>query len=190
MKQISQKIKLIANNKQKTYFKKCFGCGRFAYNWAVEQYNNYASKGIFKSGYDLKKEFNVLKRKYFPFTYEVTKYATQQPFLNINKAISSAWKNRKRGEKVHLKFKKKSNHESFYIGGDQIKIVIKPHSNKQYLKVPLLDTPIKLTEHLKYDAKIISCTISHDYNDYFVSFTFEMSEGHLLLAKEKNGNNY
>ena len=185
MKQISQKIKLKTNNKQITYFKKCFGCSRFAYNWAVEQYNKNANEGIFKDGYKLKKEFNSLKKTDFPFTYKVTKYATQQPFLNINKAISSAWKNRKKGEKVHLKFKKKSNHESFYIGGDQIKIVTKPHSKRQYLKIPLLDTPIKLTEHLKYDAKIISCTISHDYSDYFVSFTFGMSEGDLLLAKEE-----
>ena len=108
MKQISQEIRINPNNIQKTYLAKCFGCKRFAYNWGVEQYNQNVSKGIFKSGYDLKKEFNALKESKFPFVYEVTKYATQQPFINLNKAIKDAWKNRKKGEPVRLSFKKKS----------------------------------------------------------------------------------
>ena len=60
MKEISQKIKINPNNKQKTYLLKCFGCKRLAYNWGVEQYNKNLEKGIFKSGYDLKKriQFN------------------------------------------------------------------------------------------------------------------------------------
>ena len=183
MKQISQEIRINPNNIQKTYLAKCFGCKRFAYNWGVEQFNQNVSKGIFKSGYDLKKEFNALKESKFPFVYEVTKYATQQPFINLNKAIKDAWKNRKKGEPVRLSFKKKSNHESFYIGGDQIKIVTKPYSKKQFLKIPLLDKPLKLTEKIKYNTKILSCTISHIYSLYFVSFTFEISEEELINEK-------
>ena len=110
-------MKLNPNNFQKTYFAKCFGCKRFAYNWGVEQYNKNLSEGVFKNGYDLKKEFNALKANQFPFVYEVTKYATQQPFLNLNIAIKDAWKNRKKGRPIKRPFKKKSNHESFYIGG-------------------------------------------------------------------------
>ena len=185
MKQISQKIKINPNNIQKTYLAKCFGCNRFAYNWGVEQYNENIKKGIFKDGYDLKKEFNALKESKFPFVYEVTKYATQQPFLNLNKAIKDAWKNRKKGEQVRLSFKKKSNHESFYIGGDQIKIIAKTNSKKQFLKIPLLDKPLKLTEKVKYNAKILSCTISHIYSLYFVSFTFAISKEELLKKKAK-----
>ena len=188
MKQISQKIKINPNNIQKTYLAKCFGCNRFAYNWGVEQYNENINKGIFKNGYDLKKEFNALKESKFPFVYEVTKYATQQPFLNLNKAIKNAWKNRKKGKQVRLSFKKKSNHESFYIGGDQIKIVTKTNSKKQFLKIPLLDKPFKLTEKVKYNAKILSCTISHIYSLYFVSFTFEISEEELINKKAKLAN--
>ena len=181
-------MKLNPNNFQKTYFAKCFGCKRFAYNWGVEQYNKNLGEGVFKNGYDLKKEFNALKASQFPFVYEVTKYATQQPFLNLNIAIKDAWKNRKKGRPVKLPFKKKSNHESFYIGGDQIKILTKPNSNKQYLKIPLLDKPLKLTEKLKYNAKILSCTISRIYSLYFVSFTFEMSEEELMKSKAKLAN--
>lgn len=165
MKQISQKIKIEPNNIQKTYLNKCFGCKRFAYNWGVEQYNENIKKGIFKNGYDLKKEFNSLKREKFPFVCDVTKYATQQPFIHLNKAIKDTLK--KGGKPIELAFKKQSNNESFYIGGDQIKIVTKPNSNKQNIKIPLLDKPIKLTEKIKYEVKILSCTISHIYSIYF-----------------------
>ena len=184
MKEISQKIKINPNNKQKTYLLKCFGCKRLAYNWGVEQYNKNLEKGIFKTGYDLKKEFNSIKKIKFPFVYEITKYATQQPFLHLNKSIKDNWKNRKKGEKISLSFKKKSNHESVYIGGDQIKIVAKPNSNKQYLKIPLLKQPIKLTENLIFGGKILSCTISRDYSVYYVSFTFSVSEDEILTLKK------
>ena len=185
MKEISQKIKINPNNKQKTYLLKCFGCKRLAYNWGVEQYNKNLEKGIFKSGYDLKKEFNSIKKIQFPFVYDVTKYATQQPFLHLNRSIKDSWKNRKEGEKISLTFKKKSNHESVYIGGDQIKIVANPNSNKRYLKIPLLKQPIKLTEDLKFKGKILSCTISRNYSLYYASFTFSVSEEELLKQKEK-----
>ena len=71
LKEISQKIKINPNNKQKTYLLKCFGCKRLAYNWGVEQYNKNLEKGIFKTGYDLKKEFNSIKKIKFPFVVNV-----------------------------------------------------------------------------------------------------------------------
>lgn len=45
-------------------------------------------QGIKKSYLDLKKEFNAIKKEQFPFVYEVSKYATQQPFLNLNLAFN------------------------------------------------------------------------------------------------------
>ena len=106
MKEISQKIKINPNNKQKTYLLKCFGCKRLAYNWGVEQYNKSLEKGIFKSGYDLKKEFNSIKKSQFPFVYDVTKYATQQPFLHLNRSIKDNWKNRKKVKKSPYRSRK------------------------------------------------------------------------------------
>ena len=34
----------------------------------------------------LKKQFNAIKKSQFPWIYEVTKYACQQPFIHLNKA--------------------------------------------------------------------------------------------------------
>ena len=56
------------------------------------------------------------------------------------------------------------------------------------MKIPLLDKPLKLTEKIKYNTKILSCTISHIYSLYFVSFTFEISEEELINEKAKLAN--
>ena len=37
----------------------------------------------------LNKEFNSIKKEQFPYCMEVTKYAAQQPFLNLKKALKA-----------------------------------------------------------------------------------------------------
>ena len=77
---IAHKIELMPNNKAQTHFQKAFGCDRLAYNWGLDRWRYYYKQGIKKLYLDLKKEFNAIKKMQFPFVYEVSKYATQQPF--------------------------------------------------------------------------------------------------------------
>lgn len=136
-------------------------------NWE-KQYKD----GLKPSGLSLKKEFNALKSKEFPFAYEVTKYAAQQPFIKLQ----TAWKRyfdflkTKKGPKLgRPKFKKKGkSKESFYIGGDQI--VIK--SGK--VKIPNLGY-VKLAEEIRFQGKITSATISRQADSWFISFAIEPS---------------
>ena len=66
-----------------------------------------------------KKEFNALKETQFPWVYEVTKYACQQPFIFLQKEFQNFFQKRTK----YPRYKKKGQHDSFYIGGDQVKIV-------------------------------------------------------------------
>jgi len=77
MIQTAHKIELAANNKQQTYFKKACGISRLAWNWGLAAWNESYQNGGKPSGMGLKKQFNALKKKEFPFVYEVTKYACQ-----------------------------------------------------------------------------------------------------------------
>lgn len=43
---ISHKIELVPNNKQKSYFRKAFGCARLAYNWGLPNGNAVIRKVI------------------------------------------------------------------------------------------------------------------------------------------------
>jgi putative transposase len=62
---ISHKIELKPNNFQKTYFKKASEISRFAWNWALENWNEKYKNGEKPSGMSLKKEFNSLKKELF-----------------------------------------------------------------------------------------------------------------------------
>ena len=171
---ISHKIELISNNKHIAYFKKAFGCSRFAYNWGLAKWQEYYKQGVKKTHLDLKKEFNAIKKEQFPFVYEVTKYATQQPFLNLNLAFQKFFRDLKQGKVSYPKFKKKKDNQgSFYLGGDIVKFESK--NNKQFLKIPNLGS-VKLRENLRFQGKINSCTISQKANRFYASFSLEISE--------------
>ena len=139
----------------------------------------------------LKKEFNAIKKKEFPYCMEVTKYAAQQPFLNLKKALKAYFESYKKGStrKVGFpKFKKKSaTSGSFYIGGDQVVIKekqtnckskdsnIKVSENKQYLKIPNFGW-VKLTEKIRSNGHINSCVISQHGERFYASFNMEIEE--------------
>ena len=59
---ISHKIELKPNNKAKTHFKKAFGCARLAYNWGLAKWKENYKNNIKTSVYDIRKEFNSIKR--------------------------------------------------------------------------------------------------------------------------------
>lgn len=181
---ISHKIELKPNNKAITHFRKAFGCSRLAYNWGLAKWQEYYKQGIKKSHYDLKKEFNSIKKSEFPFVYEVSKYATQQPFNNLNLAFQKFFRDLKQGVISYPKFKKKSYTKgSYYIGGDQI--VIK---DDKYLKVPNLGL-VKLREKLRFNGKINSLTISQSGNKFYASFSMEITQDEYDRTHNKSKHN-
>ena len=185
---ISHKIEINPNNKQKTHFRKAFGCARLAYNWGLAEWQRRYKQGEKVSAYDLKKSFNAIKKEQFPFVLEVSKYATQQPFLNIGKAYKKFFDDLKKGVVSYPQFKKKRDNDgSYYIGGDQVKLsdtnrnsksFKKLHTEKskrQYIRVPNLGY-VKMTERLRFNGHINSVTISQHGNKFFASFSVMISK--------------
>jgi putative transposase len=162
---VAHKIELKPTNKQITYFKKASGIKRFVWNWGLSRWNELYKSGEKPSGMSLKKEFNSLKKSQFSFTYEVTKYASQQPFIQLQEAYNRFFK--KVSDRPKFKKKGKSK-DSFYIGGDQIKIT----DNK--VKIPNLGY-VKLKEKLRFDGKIMNATVSRIADKWFISFGVKLS---------------
>ena len=168
---IAHKIELMPNNKAQTHFQKAFGCARLSYNWGRAKWQEYYEQGIKKSYLDLNNEFNAIKKTQFPFVYEVSKYATQQPFLHLHRAFQKFFRDLEQGKISYPKFKKKkANSGSYFIGGDQV--VIK---DGKYLKVPNLGL-VKMREKLRFEGKITSVTISQKGDKFFASFNMQISK--------------
>jgi len=104
---LAHKICLEPTYKQINYFMKACGTARFAYNWALSQWIAQFKDGQKPSGYSLKKEFNALKETQFPWVYEVSKYACQQPFIFLQNAFNNFFK----GHARYPTFKKKGVHD-------------------------------------------------------------------------------
>ena len=167
---ISHKIELKPNNKAKTHFKKAFGCARLAYNWALAKWQENYKQGIKASIYDIRKEFNIIKKEQYPFTYEVSSCATMQPFRDLDKAFKKYFADLKKGKVSYPKFKKKKdNSGSYHINGDQVTI-----KDKKYLKVPNLGL-VKMKEPLRFNGKINNVVISQKAGKFFASFCMEIT---------------
>ena len=168
---ISHKIELKPNNKAKTHFKKAFGCARLAYNWALAKWQENYKLGVKKYISELCKEFNAIKGSQYPFLCEVSKYAVQQPFRNLDKAIQKYFSDLKKGKVSYPKLKKKrDNYGSYYLGGDVVSI-----KDGKYLKVPKLGL-VKMREKLRFNGKIRYVTISQKAGKFFASFSMEITK--------------
>lgn len=166
---IAHKIELKPNNYQTTYFKKACGVARLAWNWGVSNWQEQYIEGLNPSGMSLKKEFNAIKKEQFSFVYDVTKYAVQQPFIQLQEAYKRFFK--KIAGKP--KFKKKNrSRDSFYIGGDQIK------TRGQKVKIPNLGW-VKLREDIRFQGKILNATVSRIADRWFISFAIKPSMSYL-----------
>ena len=166
---IAHKIELKANNHQITYFKQACGVARLAWNWGLSNWQEQHKKGLNPSGMSLKKEFNAIKKEKFPFVYDVTKYAVQQPFIQLQQAYKRFF------DKISgkPKFKKKGkSRDSFYIGGDQIKV------ERQKVKIPNLGW-VKLREDIRFQGKILNATVSRIADKWFISFAIKPSMSYL-----------
>ena len=186
---ISHKIELKPNNKQNTYFRKAFGCARLAYNWGLSEWQRRYKEGEKVDAYGLKKSFNAIKKEQYPFVLEVTKYATQQPFINLGKAFKKFFDDLKKGSVSYPRFKKKKDNEgSFYIGGDQVKfsytnlnskafksMVHNENQKRQYLKIPNLGY-VKMTECVRFNGNVNGVVISQQGDKYFASFSVQVTE--------------
>ena len=168
---ISHKIELKPNNKAKTHFRKAFGCARLAYNWGLAKWQENYKLGIKTSAYDLINGFNAIKKEQYPFVYEVSRCATQQSFIFLERAFKKYFADLKKGKVSYPKLKKKrDNQGSYYISGGLINI-----KDNKYIKVPKLGL-VKMKEALRFDGKINNVVISQKADKFFASFNIEITE--------------
>ena len=64
----AHKIRLHPTDEQKIYFAKAAGTARFVWNWALAEWNCQYEAGERPTALKLKKQFNEIRRKQFPWT--------------------------------------------------------------------------------------------------------------------------
>ena len=168
---LAHKIALDPNDVQETYFRKAAGTARFAYNWALaewqRQYEAWKADptGSKPSDPALRKQLNAITGDQFPWMLEVTKNAPQMAIIHLGQAF----KNFFAGTAEYPTFKKKGQHDSFTLTNDQF--TIKGHT----VHIPKLGW-VRMHESLRFVGKVLDGTISRTAERWFLSVTVEMPD--------------
>lgn len=164
----SHKIALALNNRQQTYMRKAAGMSRFAYNWALSEWDKQyqahkADPSQPKpSQCALRRQLNSIKRQQFPWMMEVTKNAPQMAIIQLGHAFRNFFK----GIAKYPVFHKKGRRDSFTITNDQFKV------QEKKIRVPGLGW-VRMREGLRFEGKILSATVSRTADRWFVSISVE-----------------
>ena len=159
----AHKITLDPTVRQEAYFRRCCGVARFTYNWALAEWKRQYVAGIKPSGASLKKQFNAIRHVDFPWTSEVLRDATAQPFLNVQRAYQNFFEKRCK----YPRFKKKGIHDSFYMANDRFVVI----GNR--IQIPRIGW-VKMHESLRFEGKILSATVSRTAHRWFVSIVADV----------------
>ena len=176
---VAHRIALEPNNRQETYFTRACGCARFAYNWALDewekQYEAWKSDNSLPKPNQmaLRRKLNGIKRDKFPWMLEVTKCAPQLAIMQLGRAFQNFFNKRAK----YPVFRRKGVHDRFSISNDQFSI------EGNTIRIPNLGR-VRMREHLRFTGKIMSATISRVANKWFVSVALEVQD--IPLPKAEN----
>ncbi|AUW94436.1 transposase [Sulfobacillus thermotolerans] len=168
---LAHKIALDPNNVQETYFRKAAGTARFAYNWALDQWQQQfdawkADPTLPKpTEAALRRQLNALKRDAFPWMLEVTKNAPQMAIMHLGQAF----KNFFAGIAEYPTFKKKGRHDSFTLTNDPFTV------KGQKVHIPKLGW-VRMHEPLRFIGTVVAGTVSRTADRWFLSVTVELPD--------------
>jgi putative transposase len=169
--QRAHKIRLHPTPEQDEYLRKACGTARFAFNWGLAEWIRQYNGGGKPSAYALKKQFNAIRRKEFPWSTEVSKCAVDTGFRHLDMAFKNFFRRCKKGDakKGYPKFKtRKRSKLSFQMDGTRVKV------RGHWLKLERLHEPINMAEVLRFDGEIKSVTISEDAGHWYAAINVEI----------------
>ncbi|GHO73003.1 transposase [Ktedonobacter sp. SOSP1-85] len=162
----THKIRLHPTPEQAHYFARAAGTSRFVWNWALAEWNRQYEAGEKPTALKLKKQFNEIRRSQFPWTWEVTKNASDQPFLDLGKAFTAFFE----GKAKRPTFKsKKTSKPSFYLANDQFAL------GDHRMWIPKLGW-VNLAEKLRFVGRVKGARITKTADWWFVSIQVEIPD--------------
>jgi putative transposase len=162
----AHKIRLHLTPEQAVYFAKAAGTSRFVWNWALAEWNRQYEAGENPTALKLKKQFNEIRREQFPWTWDVTKNASDQPFLDLGKAFTAFFEGR--AHRPKFKSKKRSK-PGFYLANDQFEL------GDHRIWAPKLGW-VNLAENLRLVGKVTGARITKTADWWFVSIQVELPD--------------
>ena len=176
----AHRIRLEPNNVQATGLSKAAGVARFAYNWALgewqRQYDLSKTDPALPRPNEtaLRRQLNAIKRSAFPWMLEVTKNAPQMAIIQLGQAFDNFFHKLCR----YPRFRRKGRDDRFTITNDQFKI------EDKRIRIPKLGW-VRMRECLRYAGHIVSATIVRHAGRWYASITVDTPDVPPLPQAEK-----
>jgi putative transposase len=178
----AHRIRLEPNNVQATGLSKAAGVARFAYNWALgewqRQYDLSKTDTTLArpSQAALRRQLNAVKRSAYPWMLEVTKNAPQMAIIQLGQAFDNFFNKLSR----YPRFRRKGRDDRFTITNDQFKI------EDKRIRIPKLGW-VRMRECLRYAGHIVSATIARHAGRWYASITVDIPDDPPLPQAENQG---
>lgn len=179
----SHKIRLNPTKEQEAYFWQAAGVARFCFNWGLAEYNKRLDAKEKVSGRMLKKEFNAIKAEQFPWVSEVSTWAYQGAFDDLQKAFSNFFDKKKKGLlKTPRDWKPRKDGKPFGWPTFKRKFKSKPTFYQANIAVQFDDHLVRLpksgwvnmAEPLRFEGKVMSSRVSYYANHWWISVLVEV----------------
>jgi len=179
---LAHRIRLVPTADQESYFARACGVARFAYNWALAEWQRQYAAGEKPSEAALRKQLNALKHEQFPWMREVTKNAPQQGIKNLGRAYANFFEDLKKYRRKELPwkrvrvptFKKKGRHDSFRAdNGPDKDHPDAVRTNGKRVNLPIIGW-VAMREEVRFAGRILSATISREADAWYASFAIEV----------------
>ena len=126
------------------------------------------------NGRALKKQFNAVRQELCPWSYEVHRDCTSQPFYDLQVAYTNFFQ----GKAEYPKKKKKGKcKDVFYLANDVFKV------NQKKVQIPRLGW-VKMREHLRWEGKIMSAHVSRVADKWYLSVAVDVGD----VKRPRTGN--
>jgi putative transposase len=163
---LGHKIRLVPTKAQEDYFRRACGTARYTYNEALKMWKEEYEAGNKPNGRKLKKKFNATRRELIPWSYDVHRDCTSQPFSDLQEAFNGYFG----GSSSYPVFKKKGKcKDSFYIANDRLKI------NQRRVRIPVLGW-VKMRETLRWEGNILYACVSRVSDQWYLSVSVEVGD--------------
>ena len=163
-------IALEPTAEQAAHFRRACGTARFAFNWGLAEWQAIFKAGGKPSMGAVKRRWNEFRRATCPWSYEVTKCASNQAIIDLGKAFNNFFQDVKKPKKQrhfrYPRFKKKAINESFGLWNDQFSI------DGCTVRIAKLGV-VKMHEPLRLQGEIMTGSVSFSGGRWFLSVQVE-----------------
>ena len=161
---LTHKIALRPTVKQMELLSRAVGTARFAFNYALAEWQRQRAAGEKPNEVKLRRELNAIKHETFPWMAEVPKAVVQQAIKNLGIAFTNFFKKRAR----YPRFKKRGQHDSARFDNGPGTFTF----DDKRVRLPVIGW-IKTREALRFNGKPLSATVSRVAGRWFVSVPVE-----------------